>query len=375
MRPWLLLLFAGLAGNAAHAQRTPADPPPRIDERVAQIPQTALGAPWAFIGFAVTTPTDPNWFVATSTPRGGSMGRHVSANDAHTAVLVLSSEILDKPVDTDSALLELARARHSKLSERWQIGKHEETIVRHAGTRCARHTLEAVQPEDKSPRKDAAKENEQRSSMFVIGISCVHPTDPAMLIEVGTSERGRVSKMSSGIVRDAEQSIASLSFHRFSAQALQKSAEAARTTGLADAEAVLKPYVDADAAWARYFLAQIVERARPAPENAGVRIRSLLEPAAEKGLADAQWSLGTLYLRGAPGVTKDPALAEALLRRAAERGNAGAAFQLGIAQLSGAEGIAVNKKEGALWIQRAAVRGLKEAQELLKGTESKAANK
>ena len=375
MRSWLPLLVAVLAGSTAHAQRTPADQPPRIDERVAQIRQTALGAPWAFIGFAVTTPTDPEWFVATGTPRGGSMGRHVSASDAHTAVLVMSSEILDKPIDTDSALLEFARARHAKLSERWQISKHEETIVRHAGTRCARHTLEAIQIEDKSPRKDASKANEQRSSMFVIGISCVHPTDSTMLVEVGISERGQVAKMHPAIARDAEQAIASLTFHRFNEQALQKSAEAARTTGLADAEAVLKPYVDADAAWARYFLAQIIERARPVPENAGVRIKSLLEPAAEKGLADAQWSLGTLYLRGAPGVPKDPSLAEALLRRAAERGNAGAAFQLGIAQLSGAEGIAANKSEGALWVQRAAVRGLKEAQELLKGTRDKPTTK
>jgi len=375
MRSWLPFLVAMFAGSTAHAQRAPADQPPRIDERVAQIPQTALGAPWAFIGFAVTTPTDPEWFVATSTPRGGSMGRHLSANDAHTAVLVMSSEMLDKPIDTDSALLELARARHAKLSERWQIGKHEETIVRHAGTRCARHTLEAIQIEDKSPRKDAAKANEQRSSMFVIGISCIHPTDSAMLIEVGISERGQVAKMSSAIARDGEQAIASLAFDRFNEQALQKSAEAARKTGLGDAEAVLKPYIDADAAWARYFLAQIIERARPVPENAGVRIKSLLEPAAEKGLADAQWSLGTLYLRGAPGVPKDPSLAEALLRRAAERGNAGAAFQLGIAQLSGADGIAANKNEGALWVQRAAVRGLKEAQELLKGTSDKPAKK
>ena len=375
MRSWLPLLFAVIAGSPASAQRAAPDQPPRIDERVAQIPQTALGAPWAFIGFAVTTPTEPQWFVATSTPRGGSMGRHLSANEAHTAVLVLSSEILDKPIDTDSALLDLARVRHAKLSERWQIGKHDETIVRHAGTRCARHVLEAIQLEDKSPRKDAAKANEQRSSMFVSGISCVHPTDSAMLIEVGTSERGQVTKMSPTVVRDAEQAIASLTFHRFNEQALQQSAEAARTTGLADAEAVLKPYVDADAAWARYFLAQIIERARPAPENAGVRIRSLLEPAAEKGLADAQWSLGTLYLRGAQGVPKDPSLAEALLRRAAERGNAGAAFQLGIAQLSGADGIAANKSEGALWVQRAAVRGLKEAQELLKGTRDKPAKK
>lgn len=374
MRLGLMFSAAVLAGSAAQAQRLPAEQPPRIDERVAQIPQTALGAPWAFIGFAIATPTEPAWFVATSTPRGGSMGRHLS-NDAHTAVLVLSSEILDKPVETDGALLELARARHARLSERWQIGKHEETIVRHAGTRCARHSLEAIQLEDKSPRKDAAKANEQRNSMFVIGISCVHPTDSTMLVEVGVSERGRAASISPGVVRDAEQAIASLSFHRFNEQALQKSAEAARTTGLADAEGVLKPYVDADAAWARYFLAQIIERTRPAPDNAGVRIKALLEPAAEKGLADAQWSLGTLYLRGAPGVPKDPALAEALLRRAAERGNGGAAFQLGIAQLSGADGIAANKSEGALWVQRAAVRGLKEAQELLKGVRDKPAKK
>ena len=374
MRSWLPLLFACFACSPTSAQRA-SDSPPRIEERVAEIPQTALGAPWAFIGFAVTTPTDPQWFVATSTPRGGSMGRHLSASDAHTAVLVLSSEILDQPVDTDSALLELARARHAKFSERWQIGKHEETIVRHAGTRCARHTLEAIQLEDTSPRKSAAKANQQRDSMFVIGMSCVHPTDSTMLVEVGVSERGRAPKSSPTVVREAEQAIASLAFHRFNEQALQKSAEAARTTGLADAEAVLKPYVDADAAWARYFLAQIIERARPAPENAGVRIKALLEPAAERGLADAQWSLGTLYLRGAPGVPKDPSLAEALLRRAAERGNAGAAYQLGIAQLSGADGIEANKKEGALWVQRAAVRGLKEAQELLKDTRDKPTKK
>ena len=158
-----------------------------------------------------------------------------------------------------------------------------------------------MQLEDTSPRKSAAKANEQRNSMFVTGISCVHPTDSTMLVEVGVSERGRITKGSPIVARDAEQAIKSLSFHRFNEQALQKSAEAARTTGLADAEAVLKPYVDADAAWARYFLAQIIERARPAPENAGVRIKSLLEPAAEKGLADAQWSLGTLYLRGRAG--------------------------------------------------------------------------
>ena len=373
MRSWFCLLLTSLAATAAQAQRAPADQPPRIDERVAQIPQTALGAPWAFIGYAVTTPSDPNWFVATGTPRGGSMGRHLSSGDDHTAVLVLSSDLVGKPIDSDAALLELARSRHAKLSERWQIGKHEETIVRHAGTRCARHTLEAIQHEDTSPRKTAAKANEQRNSMFVIGISCVHPTDPTMLVEVGVSERGRITAGSPTVALDAEQTIASLSFHRFNEQALQKSAEAARTTGLADAEAVLKPYIDADAAWARYFLAQIVERARPVPENAGARIKSLLEPAAEKGLADAQWSLGTLYLRGAPGVPKDPALAEALLRRAAERGNAGAAYQLGIAQLSGVDGISANKSEGALWVQRAAVRGLKEAQELLKGTSDKPA--
>ena len=375
MRVCSALLAALLVSASVHAQRAPVDQPPRIDERVAQIPQTALGAPWAFIGFAVTTPAEPEWFVATSTPRGGSMGRHLSADAAHTAVLVLSSEILDKPVETDAALLELARARHARLSERWRIGKHDETIVRHGGTRCARHALQATQLEDLSPPKDAAKANAQRPSMFVLGISCVHPTDSTMLVEVGISERGRISKASPEIVRDAEHVIASLAFHRFNEQALQKSAEAARTTGLADAEAVLKPYVDADAAWARYFLAQIIERARPAPENAAVRIKSLLEPAAEKGLADAQWSLGTLYLRGGPGVSKDPSLAEALLRRAAERGNAGAAFQLGLAQLSGADGIAANRQEGALWVQRAAVRGLKEAQELLKGTGDRPAKK
>jgi len=131
-----------------------------------------------------------------------------------------------------------------------------------------------------------------------------------------------------------------------------------------EAEALLKPYIDADAAWARFFLAQIVQRAVPTPPDAATRMKTLLEPAAGRGLADAQWMLGTLYLRG-DGVPKDTPLALALLRRAAERGSAGAAYQLGLTLLSGDTGFPPDRREGVLWVTRAAVRGQKEAQDLL----------
>jgi TPR repeat protein len=171
--------------------------------------------------------------------------------------------------------------------------------------------------------------------------------------------------MTTAIARDAQQATDSLSFQRYSEQALQKSAELARVGEVKDAEALLKPYIDADAAWARYFLAQILQRAVPTPPEAGPRLKALLEPAAERGLADAQWMLGTLLLRGADGVPKDPPLAEALLRRASERGNPGAAFQLGIALLTPNDGLSPNRREAVVWISRAAARGQKEAQELL----------
>jgi hypothetical protein len=361
---WLALALTG----AARAQPAPVAAP-RIDERVAQITQTALGAPWAFIGYAITPPANANWFVADGTPRGGTMGRQLSATEPHTAVLVLSSESIGTAIESDSALLELARARHAKIGERWSVQRHDETVVRHAGTRCARHVIEAREPEDRSPRKDAGKLNARRTTLHVTGLSCMHPNDATVLIEVGVSERSREAAMTPEIRKDAEAVIASLVFHRYSEDALQKSAEAARSSGLAAAEAILKPYLDARAAWAGYFMAQILERAAPQPDNAGLRLRALLEPAAERGLADAQWALGRLYLRGAPGLDKDPARAETLLRRAAERGNPGAAFQLGLSQLSGADGIASNSREAALWIQRAAFRGQKEAQELLSGAQ------
>jgi hypothetical protein len=367
----LLALVTALLTLQAQAQ---AAGPPRVDDQIGQIPQSAPGAPWAFIGFAFTPPSDAEWFVATSTPRGATMGQNLSKSEPHTAIIVLASELLDKPVESDAALLELARERHAKIGERWQIGKHEETIVRHAGTRCARHVMEAIEPEDRSPRKDAAKANERRGTLNVRGMSCVHPTDATLLVEIGVSERGRAAAMSPDVARDADQVIASLSFQRYTEKALQRSAEAARVN-LAEAEAVLKPYIEADAAWARFFLAQIVERAKPVPENVGVRLKALLEPAAERGLADAQWSLGTLHLRGMPGLSRDPALAETLLRRAAERGNPGAAFQLGLSLLSGNDGIPGNRREALLWIQRAAVRGQKEAQDLLQSAQQKPAAK
>jgi hypothetical protein len=356
---WLTLALAG----AARAQQAPTAAP-RIDERVAQIAQTAPGAPWAFIGYAIAPPASADWFVADGTPRGGTMGRQLSATEPHTAVLVLSSELMGTAVESDAKLLELARARHAKIGERWSVRRHDETIVRHAGTRCARHLIEAREPEDRSPRKDTDKLNARRTSLHVTGLSCMHPNDPTVLIEVGVSERSREAAMTPAVRKDAEAVIASLAFHRYTEDALQKSAEAARA-GLAAAETVLKPYLDAHAAWAGYFMAQILERAAPPPDHVGARLRALLEPAAERGLADAQWALGRLYLRGAPGLDKEPARAETLLRRAAERGNPGAAFQLGLAQLSGADGLASNSREAALWIQRAAFRGQKEAQEML----------
>jgi Sel1 repeat-containing protein len=346
-----------------------AQPAPRFDDRIAQIPQTATATPWAFIGYGVNTPAAAEWFVTDSSPRGGTFGRYLSKTEPHSAVLVLSSEVLDAPVESDAALLEFARTRHARIGDRWTLHRHDETIVRHGGTRCARHAIEATEPEDKSPRKDADAFNARRTRLFVSGLSCIHPTDAAALVEIGVSERSRGSAMTPAIQADADAMIASLTFHRYSEQALRTSAEASRR-GLSDAEAVLRPFIDANAAWARYFMAQILERATPPPDKLGERLRTLLEPAAERGLADAQWTLARLYLRGAHGLAKDPARAEALLRRAAEHGHAAAAFQLGLSQLSGADGIASNSREAALWIQRAAFRGQKEAQEMLAGAKS-----
>lgn len=363
----IALLLAVLFVVPVLAQGRPgADAPPRIDERVLQIPQSEPGTVWSFIGYAVKTPVETQWFVASGTPRGGVMGRQVMQIEEGSAVLVFSSEVLDQPVESDAALLELARARHGRIGERWTIGRHDEVIQRHAGTRCARHVIEAREPEDKSPRKGAAAANEVRTWLHVFGLTCIHPTDATLLVEVGASERSANSKMNTIVSREVEATIATLAFQRFSEKALQQSAEAARSGVVGDAQTVLKPYVDADAAWARFFLAQILQRSIPAPDNVGPRIKGLLEPAAARGLADAQWMLGTLLLRGAPGVARDPKAAELWLRRAAERGNAGAAYQLGIALLSDKDGLAARPQDGALWVQRAAARGLKEAQELLK---------
>ena len=246
---WLVLVLPG--HTAAQAPATA----PRVDERVAQIEQTAPGAPWAFIGYAITPPGNADWFVADGTPRGGTMGRQLSATEPHNAVLVLSSETIGKTIESDTALLELARARHAKIGERWSVQRHDESVVRHAGTRCARHVIEAREPEDRSPRRDTDKVNARRTSLHVMGLSCMHPNDPTVLVEVGVSERSLGTTMTPEVRKDAEAVIASLAFHRFSEDTLQKSAEVARKDGLAAAEAVLKPYVDANAAWARYFLA------------------------------------------------------------------------------------------------------------------------
>src|SRR5512134_1271491 len=98
----------GAAAVLSLAAAATAQPAPRVEDRVGQIPQSAPSTPWAFIGYGITTPATTEWFVADSTPRGGTLGRYLSTTEAHSAVLVLSSEVLDAPVETDAALLDRA---------------------------------------------------------------------------------------------------------------------------------------------------------------------------------------------------------------------------------------------------------------------------
>src|SRR5512134_3955738 len=92
----ILTAAALLGGDPVHAQRAPG-----LDENVGQIPQSAPGSPWSFIGFGILTPSSPQWFVTVSTPRSGAMGRSLSTNAAHGAVLVISSELLEQPIEAD----------------------------------------------------------------------------------------------------------------------------------------------------------------------------------------------------------------------------------------------------------------------------------
>ena len=298
--PALWVLTVALHAGAVAAQ------PNAGDESVGLLPQTAPGTPWSFIGFAIATPSDPAWMVSVGTPRSGTMGRAASAAPtvAHRWSSPASCSI-GRSTATPRCW-PLRGIGTPDLSERWTLDKHEETLVRHAGARCARHQMTAREPEDRSPRKKPDKGAAPRQYLHVVGLSCVHPTEPRLLVELGVSERTARNAMNETVLQQGESVISSLGFQRYSEQALQTSAEVARGGRVQEAEALLKPYIDADAAWARYFLAQIVQRAVPTPPDAGTRIKTLLEPAAERGLADAQWMLGTLYLRG-DGVPKDTA--------------------------------------------------------------------
>ena len=134
--------------------------------------------------------------MATSTPRGGVMGRVLRPTQTHTAVLAISSELLDRPIDSDTDLLAATRDRHARLGERWVISAACRRLSRATRARRARHSITAREPEDRSPRKDAAKANASRSDPNVVGLSCMHPTDSRLLVEVGVSERSPRSGVS-----------------------------------------------------------------------------------------------------------------------------------------------------------------------------------
>jgi len=152
---------------------------PSRDDNVAQIPQTSPGSPWSFIGFGIATPTDPLWFVANSTPRAAQWVATCQPRRPTRPVLVIVSELLDQPIESDTELLAVAQDRHARIGERWIVSKHEETIVRHAGTRCARHALAARETRRPVTAQGRGQTNADAALPPRQRTVCVHPTEHA----------------------------------------------------------------------------------------------------------------------------------------------------------------------------------------------------
>jgi hypothetical protein len=314
------------------------------------------GVPWLFDGFRVDAPPPAGGWVSLSKSFGGAQLLRQTGTPEHTFAAVVASGPLPAGLDSDEALLALARDAIAKdlAPGGWTPLVREERVVTFQGARCVRY-VERVQE---------SGADSKRRVMEVRGMLCAHPTLPQRGVDVSVSERGAPGVIDGRWRAEGEVFIDSL---RFTTPARREDRAAAvdrlKAGDPAGAAQLLEPMAAAgDPLAARLLRYAYSDKRNPRRDDA-LSLKWLME-AARQGDDIAQGLLAYHY-RSGEGVAPDYAQAQRWMSLAADQRNPDAQAQIGTDYLFGGRGLPVDRTRARAWLELAAANGSQSARDLL----------
>jgi TPR repeat protein len=338
VRRFLLLLLVSLVLPGFAGAQSPA---PLAN------PIANPGAPWPFAGFVVNVPELDDLYSLVVNRETAVIGKLV-VRPARTWTFTALTQRPGRGFKNARALADHMRsgrkvgldpARYTKLT-------HEEYAEEHLGQPCARYQIRAL---DRGAKGDASVPIQFR------GLTCVHPEQPDLLVDLAYSELGGEGALSEVLTKAGGRFLESLRFLPIKAPpALRDALAMGRAGNVPGSLALLQLAAESGdtRAAAELGLALVEGRGVPPDPEAS---RKWLEAATKDGWIDALYTLGVVHDNGL-GVPRDPVQAAKWWRLAADQRDAQAQFNLGVYAWN-AENSRRDVKSACLWWERAAANG------------------
>lgn len=346
MRVLHRLLFAvALSVAAGPATAAPEKPLPN--------PVLNPGTPWVFGGFSVNVPAEEGWVSYFRDGRSMALGRNVDDGRRILGVNVFASA-LPEPVDSaDQLASHLREARMSLVDlKEFEVKSRDEAPTTLNGYFCSRYSLEAK-----------ARQDDDYPLIHVRGITCAHPSNTRLLVDVGVSDLTRDTVLLPELARVGEQLVQSLKFLPRSERAVTDAVNKALTSGdVKGALATLEPRAQAGDTRAAFMMADIYLNAKEHQDY--TKAREWLQRAAAQGERDALYQLGVMHERGLGG-PRNLEQAVKWFKLAADQRDPQAQLNLGILHDPRAEGVAKDPETAVQWFVLAANNGNARAKHIL----------
>jgi hypothetical protein len=328
--------WAGLVAAWGFALAAAAEPAPR------GVPNPILDPAqrWAFDGFSVRPPQEPDWYSLARTRARVVLARRAPGGEEGAFATVVAERI-DAPVPSAEAFLAAMRARRARDVDATRVAavRHEESLESAEIPWCTRYR---VQADEVVPWYAAARVTE------VEGRACLHPEVDGLVIDAAYAVRAPFMGETGDARRVAADFLAGLRILP------------APTTTVDPA--ALRAAAGAGDPTAAHRLGALYERGRGVEQDLEEAERWYRE-AAREGEVDALYNLGALLERGA-GRPRDARAAADLFRRASDQRDAQAQLNLGLLYYKG-DGVPRDYVLAAAFLQLAALNGSARAKELL----------
>lgn len=315
-------------------------------------PISAPGAPWAFDGFVVNTPTGDGWYSLAKDAHYAELTKEFPAGASASATI--DSHRVDDDVPGDAELLALLRNTETQPVDptKMNLAGYSAESAAVDGASCARFLAKF---EDRRPGYPAP------GILIVLGLSCIRPHVPDMVITLKYTQRSAATELLPESGKVAGTFLASLRLSTSDPSVLRKARMAAGQTPQESIQ-LLTPEAQRGDGEAALLLGSMHLYGRGVPRDYSLA-RKWLDAAARDGHTDALFNLGAIYDK-ALGVDRDPQQAIRWFTLAADQRDPEAQLNMALFYIRG-DGVPKDIPTAERWLRRSAANGNGRAQRIL----------